>query len=98
MLIICEMFLGCSSLTSLNLSNFNTNNVKEMSKMFSGCSSLTSLNTKDERILKELKKIFDFFEISFLIFSCFFLNFIINTPQIIIQIRKYKKYILMIII
>ena len=31
-------------LTSLNLSNFNTNNVKDMSRMFYKCSSLTSLN------------------------------------------------------
>ena len=38
------MFYGCSSLTSLNLSNFNTNNVKDMRWMFSHCSSLTSLN------------------------------------------------------
>ena len=49
------MFNECSSLTSLNLSNFNTNNVKDMSYMFSKCSSLTSLNTKNERILKECK-------------------------------------------
>ena len=39
-----RMFYYCSSLTSLNLSNFNTNNVKEMSRMFFHCSSLTSLN------------------------------------------------------
>ena len=37
------MFSGCSSLTSLNLSNF-TNNVEDMSSMFSNCSSLISLN------------------------------------------------------
>ena len=49
------MFSGCSSLTSLNLSNFNTNNVNNMSFMFSKCSSLTSLNTKDKKILKEWK-------------------------------------------
>ena len=38
------MFSSCYSLTSLNLSNFNTNNVTNMSHMFSNCSSLTSLN------------------------------------------------------
>ena len=38
------MFCDCSSLTSLNLSNFNTNNVTNMREMFRGCSSLTSLN------------------------------------------------------
>ena len=36
------IFSYCSSLTSLNLSNFNT--VNNMSCMFSYCSSLTSLN------------------------------------------------------
>ena len=38
------MFYNCSSLTSLNLSNFNTNNVTNMRSMFFDCSSLTSLN------------------------------------------------------
>ena len=32
------------SITSLNLSNFNTNNVQDMEYMFNKCSSLTSLN------------------------------------------------------
>ena len=49
------MFSNCSSLTSLNLSNFITNNVKNMSSMFFEYSSLTSLNTKDERISEVLK-------------------------------------------
>ncbi len=30
-----SMFYNCSSLTSLNLSNFNTNNVEEMWDIFS---------------------------------------------------------------
>ena len=38
------MFYNCSSLNSLDLSNFNTNNVTKMSYMFYNCSSLTSLN------------------------------------------------------
>ena len=38
------MFSGCSSLTNLNLSNFNTQNVTNMGYMFYGCSSLTNLN------------------------------------------------------
>ena len=38
------MFSRCSSLTNINLSNFNTNNVKDMSWMFSWCSSLTNIN------------------------------------------------------
>ena len=39
-----HMFDNCSSLTSLDLSNFNTNYVTNMSYMFYNCSSLTSLN------------------------------------------------------
>jgi len=38
------MFRECSSLKELNFSNFNTNNVTDMSLMFSGCSSLKELN------------------------------------------------------
>ena len=38
------MFDGCSSLKELNLNNFNTNNVTNMSYMFDGCSSLKELN------------------------------------------------------
>ena len=37
-------FSGCSSLKSLDLSNFNTASITSMWKMFYGCSSLTSLN------------------------------------------------------
>ena len=53
-----KMFSNCSSLTSLNLSNFNTNNVIDMSNMFSYCSSLTSINCNDEKILIEWNKRF----------------------------------------
>ena len=38
------MFYFCSSLTSLDLSNFNTSNVTGLGNMFNGCSSLTSLD------------------------------------------------------
>ena len=38
------MFYGCSSLTNINLSNFNTNNVIDMSGLFGGCSSLKDIN------------------------------------------------------
>ena len=37
------MFIDCSSLTSLNLSNFDTSKVNSMNYMFRGCISLTSL-------------------------------------------------------
>ena len=39
-----RMFLGCSGLTSLDLSHFNTQNVTHMSGMFDGCSGLSSLD------------------------------------------------------
>ena len=39
-----HMFCNCSSLQSINLSSFNTNNVKDMTFMFSGCYSLQSID------------------------------------------------------
>ena len=39
-----NMFGGCSSLTNINLSNFNTQNVNDMSYMFFECNSLIKLN------------------------------------------------------
>ena len=47
------MFYGCESLNSLDLSNFNADNVKSMSGMFSGCKSLTSLNISNFNIPSE---------------------------------------------
>ena len=38
------MFYKCNKLLSIDLSNFNTNNVTNMEYMFYNCSSLTSLN------------------------------------------------------
>ena len=40
----CYLFYGCSSLTNIDLSNFNTKNVTDMGGMFSGCSSLTNID------------------------------------------------------
>jgi surface protein len=51
------MFNNCSSITSLNLSNFNTNNVKDMSEMFSGLNKNCKTITNDETILKEIQNI-----------------------------------------
>ena len=39
-----NMFEGCSALKSLDLTNFNTANVTDMSFMFNGCSALKSLD------------------------------------------------------
>ena len=41
------MFDGCSGLTSLDLSGWNTSNVTNMDSMFSGCSKLTTIRMKD---------------------------------------------------
>ena len=38
------MFSDCESLTYINLSNFNTQNVTNMSSMFCGCKSLININ------------------------------------------------------
>ena len=38
------LFYNCSSLTSLNLSNFNCNNATDMRSLFYNCTSLISLN------------------------------------------------------
>lgn len=42
-----NMFLRCSKLTSLDLSNFDTSSVTNMSYMFSYCSKLTSLDVSN---------------------------------------------------
>ena len=38
------MFKDCKSLVMLDLSNFKTDRLEDMSEMFSGCSKLTVLN------------------------------------------------------
>ena len=51
---MASMFSGCKSLTNLNLSNFNTQNAKEMYMMFFNCKSLdkNKIITKDNKILE----------------------------------------------
>ena len=51
------MFSGCKSLTNLNLSNFNTQNVTNMEWMFSWCKSLKKRKviTTDNKIIEQLK-------------------------------------------
>ena len=41
---ICYMFYDCKSLINIDLSNFNAQNVTNMSNLFSGCSSLRNIN------------------------------------------------------
>lgn len=42
-----EMFMSCSRLTNLDVSNFNTSNVTSMGGMFFGCSGLASLDVSN---------------------------------------------------
>ena len=53
------MFSDCQNLTSLDLSNFNTENVQYMSSMFYECKNLTSLDlsnfkTKNVKDMSEM--------------------------------------------
>ena len=54
------MFSGCSSLTKLDLPNFNTGNVEKMDNMFSECNSLRTVTFNknlNENIIKQLNKL-----------------------------------------
>ena len=52
------MFSECKSLTNINLSNFNTQNVTDMSFMFWRCSFLTNINiiANGQRIINQFFK------------------------------------------
>ena len=54
-----HMLSRCGSLTNINLSNFNTQNVINMSYMFYECKSLSKENlvTQDNKILNEINEI-----------------------------------------
>ena len=41
------MFNGCASLTNINLSNFNTQKLNDMSLIFYGCKSLINVSLSD---------------------------------------------------
>lgn len=43
-----SMFEGCTSLTTLDLSNFNTQKVFQMPRMFYGCSNLKTIYASDK--------------------------------------------------
>ena len=56
------MFYECNSLTSANLSNFTTSNVKTMEKIFYNCKSLLSLpdiSTWDTKNVTDMSYIFE---------------------------------------
>ena len=52
------MFYGCSFLQSIDLSSFNTTNVKYMSGMFIECSYLNKENVKISNYGKRILELF----------------------------------------
>ena len=57
---MCGMFSYCETLTSLDLSNFDTKGVTDMNSMFSFCSSLKYLNIDnfDTRLVNNMALMF----------------------------------------
>ena len=47
---LSDMFSGCSTLTSINLYNFNTKMVKKMDHIFSGCTNLYYIDISGFRL------------------------------------------------
>ncbi len=78
------MFYKCSRLTSLNLSNFNTNNVNDMRYMFYNCSSLTSLNLSNFNTN-------NFHNMSSMFYECSSLTSLDNKDERILEEWKNKK-------
>ena len=60
----CCMFGKCSSLQSINLSSFNTTNVKDMAGMFCECSSLQSIDLSSFNTTNVKDMIYMFYECS----------------------------------
>ena len=56
-----EMFYGCTSLATLDLSSFNTSKVTDMSQMFRQCKKLTTLDLSsfDTSNVKDMGSMFD---------------------------------------
>ena len=61
-----NMFRGCSSITEIDFSNFNTSNVDNMESFFFGCSKLISLNLSNFDTSKVTKMNGMFYECSLL--------------------------------
>ena len=53
------MFNGCQMLTLLDLNNFETSNLKTMSKMFYKCSSLRNLDLELDSLKQKKHKFLD---------------------------------------
>ena len=56
------MFLDCSSLSSLDVSNFDTSNVTDMRSMFRNCRSLTSLDLSNFNTSRSVEYMSDMFK------------------------------------
>ena len=78
------MFFGCKFIIRMDFSNFNTQNITNMSKMFSECSSLTNINLSNFNN-HNIIKIDDIF------LGCSYLkkqNVIINDTKILEEFNK----------
>ena len=64
-----SIFQGCSSLTSIDLSNFDTSNVVNMKHMFYECRSLTSVDLSNFNVKKVTR-------MEYMFYKCTDLNFI----------------------
>jgi len=58
---LSHMFVGCSDITEIDLSHFNTSEVTEIRGMFTDCISLTSLNLSNFNTSK-VTRMFDIFK------------------------------------
>ena len=56
-----KIFYNCSFLNSLNLSNFNTNNVINMDNIFDGINKHCNLICNDYKVKKKFKAICSIF-------------------------------------
>ena len=72
-----SMFKECSSLEKLNLSNFNTNKVTDMSYIFFGCHAIKELN------LPSYLKIYNVIYKNFILLGC--------SDEIINKIKETTK-------
>ena len=81
---MAAMFEKCSSLTSLNLSNFNTDKVVNMRGMFYGCSSLKTLVLSNFNTGSAKKK-YDLF------YGCSNLGKVTTNDEYIESLFKYNK-------
>ena len=55
------MFYRCESLESIDVSNWDVSNVKDMHSMFEGCESLESIDVSkwDVRNIRDIKNMFN---------------------------------------